>query len=190
MTANAAQSTQPVAAPSENGLGIAGFILSLIGLVSCGLLSPLGLVFSFAGMFRRPRGLAIAGLVLGLLGSLWVVIAVVFIGLAAIFACLSVAAPTHARAEYAMTQAAVTAAEARIEEFRLKNDALPGEDEGQNLIAGARDGWGRALRYERYGPNDFGVRSAGRDGRFDTPDDLTPRSQPEPVRMHRGWDFD
>jgi hypothetical protein len=190
MTANAAQGAQPVAAPSENGLGIAGFILSLIGLLSCGLLSPLGLVFSFAGMFKRPRGLAIAGLILGLVGCLWVVVTVVVIGLAAIFSCLSVAVPAHARAGHVMTQAAITAAEARIEEFRAEHNGLPSEDEGQDLIAGAKDAWGRALRYERYGRDDFEVRSAGPDGRFDTPDDVTPRVQGESVRMHRGWDFD
>jgi hypothetical protein len=191
MTANATQDARPVApSPSENGLGIAGFILSLIGLVSCGLLSPLGLVFSFAGMFRRPRGLAIAGLVLGLVGCLWVVIVVVVIGLAAIVSCASVAVPAHFRAQDVMTQAAMTAAVARIEEFRLEHNALPNEDEGQDLIAGSRDAWGRDLRYERYSPEDYDVRSAGGDGRFDTPDDLTPRHPGTPERMSHRIGFD
>ncbi len=190
MTANAAQSTQPVAAPSENGLGIAGFILSLVGLLSCGLLSPLGLIFSFAGMFRRPRGLAIAGLVLGLVGSIWVVVLVVVVGLGAIFACISVAAPAHARAQDVMTQAAMTAAVARIEEFRVEHNALPDQEEGQDLIAGSRDAWGRALRYERYSPEDYDVRSAGGDGRFDTPDDLTPRHPGAPERISHRIEFD
>jgi len=58
--------------PETNGLGLAGFIVSLIGLVSCGLISPIGLVLSFVGLFRQPKGFAIAGFVLGLLGSAWI----------------------------------------------------------------------------------------------------------------------
>lgn len=55
-----------------NSLGTAGFIISLIGLVlSMGLLSPVGMFISFVAMFREPRGLAVAGFILGVIGSLW-----------------------------------------------------------------------------------------------------------------------
>ncbi|MBD5365909.1 MAG: hypothetical protein HDR82_02665 [Bacteroides sp.] len=70
-----------------NGLGTAGFVTALIGLIICwipilgwiigGILSLLGLVFSFVGIFRSPRGLAIAGLIMSLI-SLCVI--VYFIG--------------------------------------------------------------------------------------------------------------
>jgi len=170
MTANAAQGTQPAApSPSENGLGIAGFALSLIGLLSCGLLSPLGLIFSFTGMFRRPRGLAIAGLILSLVGCLWVVTLVAALGTSH-FASFFAPLPT----DLMMTQEAITRAEVRIEEFRAKHNALPDEKVGEDLIAGCRDRWNRWLRYERVGRDDFEIRSAGPDGRFDTPDDITP----------------
>lgn len=57
----------------SNGLGTAGFVLSLISLFLC--LIPfvgwavwfLGFLFSFIGLFRRPRGLAIAGFILSFL---------------------------------------------------------------------------------------------------------------------------
>jgi hypothetical protein len=52
-------------APS-NRLGIAGFVLSLLGLISCGLLAPVGLVLSLVGVRKEPRGLAIAGAVISL----------------------------------------------------------------------------------------------------------------------------
>src|SRR5437773_6109506 len=64
-----------VAPPPTNGLGVAGFVTSLIGVVTCGFLSPIGLLFSLVGLTRRPRGLAIAGTVLGALGSLWLFVA-------------------------------------------------------------------------------------------------------------------
>jgi hypothetical protein len=56
-----------------NGLGITGFILALVSLllgwipVLGWIVWLLGLIFSFIGIFRRPRGLAIAGLILCLL---------------------------------------------------------------------------------------------------------------------------
>jgi hypothetical protein len=56
-----------------NGLGTAGFVLSLITFifgwvpVFGWIMWVLGLVFSFIGMFRRPRGLAIAGFIISLI---------------------------------------------------------------------------------------------------------------------------
>lgn len=64
-----------------NGLGIAGFIMALISLfvgwipIIGWVLWFLGLLFSFIGVFKVPRGLAIAGLVISLLG-LFAIIAV------------------------------------------------------------------------------------------------------------------
>lgn len=57
-----------------NGMGTAGFVLSLITLfigwlpVIGWILWLLGLIFSLIGVFKAPRGLAIAGLVISLLG--------------------------------------------------------------------------------------------------------------------------
>jgi hypothetical protein len=58
----------------SNGIGTAGFVLALIALflgwipVLGWILWFLGLVLSFVGVFRLPRGLAIAGLVISLIG--------------------------------------------------------------------------------------------------------------------------
>ena len=83
----------------SNGLGIAGFIVSLVGIVgSCGLLCPVGLLMSIIAMRREPRGFAIAGLIIGLLGSLWIFIALGFIiltgGVVAAAVALGIAAWT------------------------------------------------------------------------------------------------
>lgn len=57
-----------------NGVGIAGFILSLIAIfvgwipVLGWFVWFLGLILSFVGVFNKPRGLAIAGLVISLIG--------------------------------------------------------------------------------------------------------------------------
>ena len=58
----------------SNGVGTAGFVLAIISVffgwipVLGWILWILGLTLSFAGVFKKPRGLAIAGLVLSLIG--------------------------------------------------------------------------------------------------------------------------
>ena len=58
----------------SNGVGIAGFVLALIAIflgwvpILGWILWLLGLILSFVGVFKQPRGLAIAGLVVSLIG--------------------------------------------------------------------------------------------------------------------------
>ncbi len=64
----------------SNGLGTAGFVLALLSIFlgwipGVGwILWILGLIFSFCGIFKSPRGLAITGLVLSLLGLLILIV--------------------------------------------------------------------------------------------------------------------
>ncbi len=57
-----------------NGLGTAGFVLALIALflgwipVLGWILWLLGVIFSLIGVFRTPRGLSIAGLIISFIG--------------------------------------------------------------------------------------------------------------------------
>ena len=75
----------------KNGLGIAGFILALIGLVICWVpvlniislvLCGLGFLLAFIGLFlkNRKKGLAIVGVLFGIAGC--VVFYLVYAGLA------------------------------------------------------------------------------------------------------------
>lgn len=61
----------------SNGVGTAGFVVTLVNMFLgfipvvnflCFILWPLGLILSIIGMLKSPRGLAIAGFVLSLLG--------------------------------------------------------------------------------------------------------------------------
>lgn len=60
----------------SNGLGKAGFILALIALfigwipILGWVIWLIGFVFSLMGIFKRPRRLALAGLIISLLGVL------------------------------------------------------------------------------------------------------------------------
>lgn len=62
----------PAAAP-RNGVGTAGFIIALISLFFSWapgfgwILWAVGLILSFIGMFKAPRGLAITGFILSLI---------------------------------------------------------------------------------------------------------------------------
>jgi len=168
------QTVYVAAKTSENGLGIAGFICSLIGIVSCGLLSPIGLVLSIVAMFREPRGFAIAGLVLGLIGSLWaaiVALVIASVGLAvfgAIFALGFSLKPLEAWADGAQITEAV------IQHMREHGEAPGSLDELTGLTSSTlSDPWGNVYRFEII---DDGARlriiSDGPDGLPDTEDDF------------------
>lgn len=77
----------PLQRSDSNSMGTAGFVLSLVSLLGFwlpyvgGLTWLLGLIFSIIGMTRPPRGLAIAGFAISLLGLVFAIVAVVFFGL-------------------------------------------------------------------------------------------------------------
>ena len=71
-------SAQPQAAAAQpvsrkNGISTAGLVLSIIGLALCWvpgvnlILWFLGFLFSFIGIFKRPKGKAIAGLIISVI---------------------------------------------------------------------------------------------------------------------------
>jgi hypothetical protein len=70
----------------KNGMGTAGFVLALLGVLfgwvpALGwILWLLGLIFSIIGITRTPKGLAIAGLVLSLIGIIVIIVFVVAFG--------------------------------------------------------------------------------------------------------------
>ena len=72
----------------SNGIGVAGFVLSLLALffgwipVLGWVLWFVGLVLSFVGVFKAPRGMAIAGLIISLIAL--VILLVLFVGIAAL----------------------------------------------------------------------------------------------------------
>lgn len=67
-------------AKKSNGIGTAGFVLAIIAIFlswvpTVGwILWVLGLIFSFVGVFKEPKGLSIAGLVISCLGFIFLII--------------------------------------------------------------------------------------------------------------------
>ena len=73
----------------SNGIGTAGFIIALVALflgwipIFGWILWVLGLLFSFIGVFKSPRGLSIAGLVISFIGVILIVFVFALLGIAA-----------------------------------------------------------------------------------------------------------
>lgn len=74
---------------TTNGIGTAGFILALIALfigwvpILGWFVWFLGLVLSFIGVFKSPKGLSIAGLGISLIGVILLIVAFGALGAAA-----------------------------------------------------------------------------------------------------------
>ncbi len=156
----------------SNSLGVAGFVTSLVGLIMCGgLICPLGLLFSFIALFKRPRGFAVAGFILGLIGSAWIIIAVLFIVLGLGIGVAGVAAMGFGVVEVGMDSARI---HEKVVEHYEANGALPSSLDILNLDRETLiDPWGEFYRYsiEPDGRR-YSIETAGADGVWDTDDDF------------------
>ncbi|MBI0091577.1 hypothetical protein FG111_04885 [Lactobacillus kunkeei] len=72
-----------------NGIGTAGFVLSLIALLVTSWIPfvdfvvwLLGAIFSIIGLFKQPKGLAIAGTIISFIGIIFILFVLSFIGAA------------------------------------------------------------------------------------------------------------
>jgi len=149
---------------------LVGFILSLTGLLApC--MFPVGMVVSLFGLGKQPKGLAIAGLIIGAVGTL-ILVVIFAIYATVILACIGIAAAAQ---PVVATELAIDEAVVEIDDYYYENDDLPDEATGNALISGMLDGWERQLRYELDDDafDGYLIRSAGPDGMFDTDDDST-----------------
>lgn len=138
----------------SNTLGLVGFILAFC-------LSPVGLLLSLIGLSKAPRGFAIAGVVVGLIGTaIWAVVlmGVIKLGQAAMKA-------QELTAQLTSAQSALAAAKGT-------DGTYPADVSGLTPPLG-NDPWGRPLAYERT-PDSKGylLSSQGGDGAPGTADDV------------------
>lgn len=167
-----------------NGLGIAGFVCSLVGLCSGGVLSPVGLVLSLIALGKRPRGFAIWGVVLGALGSCGILLALLLVplviagalaaaGLAGFAAVIAGAGGTDIESQFDMAVLSLNTEE-RIAQSTggvlpaTLDEAAPGVSERLKT-----DAWGHAYNFElTEGGTRYRLFSAGPDGVPKTADDI------------------
>lgn len=148
----------------SNSMGVAGFIISLVGWVSCGILCPIGLVLSLIGLRKQPRGFAVAGVILGVLGTIWAVIALFFGGLAMLLACGGVVC--GGIAPQVVTNVHIGATAKAVERFKREHGRLPVmiEELTGHAKRSHRDGWDRPLRLSIDDQGGFTITSDGPDG--------------------------
>jgi hypothetical protein len=175
----AQQSSQTgVVQDSANTLGVVGFIISLVGLVvTGGLVSPIGLIISLVAMGRQPRGFAIAGVILGVLGSCGLILGLLMFGAAlvafiAAMAGLAIVVLNETE-NFKITTDMMTMAIA-IEMYEQEQGYLPADlgllDIGVTTL---QDPWGN--RYEYFLIEEdpgYDLISCGIDGTLGTADDI------------------
>jgi len=148
----------------SNSLGLAGFLVSLIGApLTCGMLAPLGLLLSLFALRKQPRGFAVTGVILGLLGTAWIA----SIGLQA-------ANRVHRREvkqKTAITRVQLEEAKDLIVKHQIESGKIPKGIEGNKLVLHLKDGWETPIRYD-YDKDSYLIRSAGPDGQWETHDDV------------------
>src|SRR3954462_5124305 len=154
-----------VNAPPTNGLGLAGFITSLVGIVTCGVLSPVGLLLSLIGLLKSPRGFAVAGTVLGLIGSVWAVVA----GIGIVMGLLGLSRAAKTIADYANAHTSARQAYLQIDQQRRQGGAALTTADADAIAKRFNDPFGTPFRAEVRG-NQIFITSAGRDKKFDTSD--------------------
>lgn len=144
--------------PQSNVLGVVGFILAFC-------VSPLGLLLSLIALRKPPRGLAIGGVVVGLLGTaVWGV----FIAGGVMFGKYAMNA-VEGVADYQAIRTAMTT-------YHQSNDAYPTSlDALSSLTADEKnDPWGTPYKLVvKADGSGWELVSAGIDMTFDTPDDIT-----------------
>ena len=165
--------TRYVVTPAQpeptNGLGLAGFITSLVGILTCGFISPIGLLISLFGLVKRPRGFAIAGAILGAIGSIFLAV----VGFTIVMGFLGLKTAVDQIQKEFESQTTAHKAYVVIDEHRTKTGSLPNDADGTGMIKAHPDAWGNPMRYERdAGGEGFSITSNGPDGKPDTDDDV------------------
>ena len=172
----------------SNGLGVAGFVLSLVGLISCGILSPIGLVLSFVALFKRPRGLAIAGVIIGLVGSICGLLSLILGFFSMVLGAVGIGAGVAAAAPYIETEVRMAHVAEVVASHKNADGTVPSDLSAlTELQAEDRtDHWGHMFRVVVTGPGKFEVISDGPDGIAGTGDDITASSSDDSDRpRHR-----
>ena len=146
----------------KNTIGMVGFVLSIVAILTCGVLFPLSLLFSVIGLFYKPKAYAVAGTVIsGVAVAVFAAAWVLFIG--AFFAAAGAVSAVSATMD-------VQSAKMKIGIFESTQQRLPSDKELTEILN--EIGAGESMRFSR--PDDATIELVhrGLDGQFETADDL------------------
>jgi len=169
---------QPVYVDRTNGLAIAGLVLSVLGLFVSGILSPIGLILSLIALGKPVgKGVAWAGIIVGVLGLCGWAIAWIIGGVALLAAVLAVFGVLllSQREQLELTADMGTIA-VQVEQYKESHDDIPPASlEVLGLGRSTRlDPWGTEYRYvlNIEAAGGFDIISNGPDGSPETEDDV------------------
>ena len=169
--------------PPSNSIGMVGFIFSILGFITCGVLSPIGFLISAIGMFKAPRSFATAGSIIGFIGTVWLAA----IGYATVMGVMFAKSAVESGAQSIATMAAFESSKSVIETYRQDNGKLPDGIEGNKLILEFKDAWDESLLYGLEDDGTYTLLSAGPDREFSTNDDIASDAYPA-LRFETGGD--
>ncbi len=155
-----------------------GFPMSVVGLLTAGLLSPIAFVFNLIALRKQPRRLASVGMTLSLIG----VGLLALIGIGATAAGVSAHRHHEHKKQSRVTARQVVATKSVMEdvaeEFSAYRDAhngsLPDWMDASMVATSREDAWGQPLRFDPEGDHAI-LRSSGADKSFYTDDDVAVR---------------
>ena len=160
---------------STNGWGLAGFIVSLVSICTCGVIAPIGLILSIVGLFRDPKGLAIAGTIIGALFSL----VGLFVGGSTIAGIMMLRDPGGVGQQTMV----LGFAQEGTHRFYMQNNRMPDEQEFDQIVTNVRSQLPPVFtnifgnievdyRYEPIDAHSARLILAGPDKKLDTADDM------------------
>ncbi len=160
-----------------NTIGLSGYECSLLGLLTGGhLLSPVGLILSLIGLGQRPRGWAVAGVIIGLLGTCgWLIVAVLVAVAIAGVLLAGVGMFFFTQADRIELTTDMSKIAMQAEDYKHNNRGVaPADLTVLNLQTPAlTDPWGTAYHYELTDQDPgYDIVSDGPDGKPGTADDV------------------
>jgi len=158
---------------SSNTLGLVGFVVSLCGLATGALpVAVAGGSLSTLGLFRRGRFLALTGLVLALANPAVVQQLQGDGSMARLDRRAERIARVELQKQLSQVNAVLAQAEGQIlAHYEAHGQTWPDGIEGNMLVAGTKDPWGNALRFDEMGDR-LVLRSLGPDRKAETGDDV------------------
>lgn len=162
----------PSQTQQQNSVGLVGFVLSIVGIFTCGILCPIAMLISFFGLFKQPKGFAIAGTIIGFLGSVAFAAIAVIVIMTVFTVATTLMALGDFLVEYGARYSPLFDAQQAVAVEWADKEGLPSEDEGNEIIQGKLDMWGNQIIYETTGKS-YSLRSAGDDGIAGNGDDVT-----------------
>ena len=170
--------------PGSNRLGFWGFICSVLGFVcTAGVLCPIGFLLSLFALRKNPRGFAIAGSVIGGVGTLLCIL-LILVSLLTIGVAKGISTAIKRGVPYVKSVADGASLYNQIDIYRKTNSALPKSLDDLHVDSDALiDGWGHKFHYQLNDDGSFNIISDGPDGKQGTLDDI--RSTNGKVAPHK-----